>query len=171
MVSAVDAQRPNRDGRGLGPCGAGDGPAVGMRYNLDSPAQFGKMNRMAMLDLSEEQQAEITSLRNSHYKVITPMKNKMVELKARERTELSEEQPDLKAINKTIDEQTELASSIRKLQVEQQVAVKALLSDEQIMQLEQRRMYARRDAYKGKRGQRNDGPARGAGYGRGYRGW
>lgn len=156
MVTLVNAQRPNQGGRGQGPSGAGE---------------YVKMSRMASFDLTEEQQAEITTLRTQHYKAITPLKNKMGELKARERTLLSEENVDMKAINKTIDSQTELTNSIRKLQVEQQVAVKGLLTDEQVMKMQQRRQYARRDGYHGKGGHRGNGMSRGDGMSRGNRGY
>ena len=170
MTTSLNAQRPNQGGRGLGPCGEGDGP--------------GRAGRFIALDLSEEQQAEITTLRTAHYKKITPLKNKMAELKARERTLLSEETVDMKAIGKTIDEQTALTNSMRKLQVEHQVAVKELLSDEQLMKLQQRRQYAQRDGRRGNDGRKGagirdgirdgqgsrQGSRQGAEYGRGYRG-
>lgn len=169
MVTAVNAQSNRQGGRGQGPNATGDGPAFGMRYNLD---------------LTEEQQSEITALRTEHFKAITPLRNKMAELKARERTLLSEENVDMKAVNKTIDEQTELASSIRKLQVKQQLAIKGLLSDEQLMKMQERRQFAQRNGFHGKGGQRyghrdgqryeqRDGQRydrRGSGVGRGYRG-
>jgi len=131
-------------------------------------AQSPRQDRFASLDLTEEQQAEITALRAEHYKAITPLKNKMAELKAHERTLLSEENVDMTAVNKTIDEQSELSNSIRKLQVKQQVAVKGLLSDEQVMKLEQRRQFAKRNAKHGKGGR--GGFHGGAGMGRGYKG-
>ncbi len=138
--------------------------------NAQSPRQGGKMDRMASLDLTEEQQAEITSLRAEHYKAVTPLKNKMAELRAHERTLLSEESVDMKAVNKTIDEQTELSNSIRKLQVKQQVAIKGLLSDEQVMKLQQRRQFAQGNGSHGKSGRQGQGRHGGAGTGRGYRG-
>jgi len=46
-------------------------------------AQSPRQDRFASLELTEEQQAEITALRAEHYKAITPLKNKMAELKAR----------------------------------------------------------------------------------------
>jgi Spy/CpxP family protein refolding chaperone len=153
MITAVNAQ--NRQG------GRGQG------YN-GSEKSYG--HQFAKLELSEEQQAEITSLRTGHYKEITPLKNKMAELKARERTLLSEENVDMKAVNKTIDEQTDLMNSIRKLQVEQQVAVKSLLTDEQLMQVQQHRQFAKRSGFHGKSGHRSNRAYRGAGMGRGYRG-
>ena len=174
MTTSLNAQRFNQGGRGLGPCGLGDGP--------------GRADRYAALDFSEEQQAEITTLRTAHYKEITPLRNKMAELNARERTLLSEETVDMKAVGKTIDEQTALTNSMRKLQVEHQVAVKGLLSDEQLMKLQQRRQYALRDGRRGNAGWKGAGIRDGqgsrqsarygigygsrqsAGYGRGYRG-
>jgi Spy/CpxP family protein refolding chaperone len=89
---------------------------------------------------------------------------------------LSEETVDMKALNKTIDEQTDLTNKMRKLQVEQQVAVKSLLTDEQVMKMQQRRQFASRDGFHGKGGHRGDRGDRGKGgsgakgMGRGYRG-
>jgi Spy/CpxP family protein refolding chaperone len=140
---------------------------------LISTAVSAQSHRHASLDLTEEQQTEITTLRTAHYKAITPLKNKMVELKARERTLLSEESVDMKALNKTIDEQTGLTNKMRKLQVVQQVAVKSLLTDEQVMKLQQGRQFARWDGKHGRsshRGARGSGNTRGKGMGRGYRG-
>ena len=74
----------------------------------------------------------------------------MVELKARERTLLSEESVYMKAVNKTIDEQTDLTNK-----------------------MQQRRQFARRDGFhrkSGHRGAGGQGHAGGKGMGRGYRG-
>lgn len=175
MITAVNAQN-RQGGRGLGPCGSGDGPGYGRGLNQTENAPYGRAGQFARLDLSEEQQAEITTLRSKHYKEITPLRNKMAELKARERTLLSEESVDMKAVNKAIDEQTDLTNSIRKLQVEQQVAVKSLLTDEQVMLLQQRRQFAGGNGFHGKDGNRDNRGNRGnrafggAGMGRGYQG-
>jgi len=169
MITAVNAQnRPG--GRGLGPCGSGDGPAYARGLNQTDNAPYGRAGQFARLDISEEQQTEITTLRTAHYKEITPLKNKMAELKARERTLLSEESVDMKAVNKTIDEQTTLMNSMRKLQVEQQVAVKSLLTDDQLMQFQQRRQFARKTGFHGRIGNRGNRGNGGSGMGRGYRG-
>jgi Spy/CpxP family protein refolding chaperone len=74
-----------------------------------------------------------------HYKVMKPLKNKMIELKASERTFMSEEKVDLKKVNSVIDQQTDLISQIKKLQAEQKVKIKSVFTDEQIMKLDQRR--------------------------------
>jgi Spy/CpxP family protein refolding chaperone len=153
MITAVNAQ--NRQG------GRGQG------YN-GSENSYG--HQFAKLELTEEQEAEMTSLRTGHYKKITPLKNKTAELKARERTLLSEESIDMKAVNKTIDEQTDLMNSMRKLQVEHQLAVKNILTDEQVMKLQQRRQFARRNGMHGKSGHRGARYNGGKGRGQSYRG-
>lgn len=155
IVTSVNAQPP-RDGRG-----------PGNRYG-DGSGKF------AALNLTEEQQEEITALRTAHYKVINPLKNKMLELKARERTLMSEETVDIKAVNKTIDEQTNLLNEMKKEQATHQIKVKNLLSDEQVMQLQQGRKFARGKGYhQGQRGngageRANRGNRGGQGTGRGY---
>jgi len=141
IITAVNAQ--NRQG------GRGQG-YNGSEKNYD--------HQFARLELTEEQEMQMTSLRTAHYKEITPMKNKMVELKARERTLLSEESIDMKAVNRSIDEQTDLMNSTKKLQVEHQLAVKSILSDEQVMKLQQRRQFA------GKNGMHRKSGHRGASY-------
>lgn len=158
MITAVNAQ--NRQG------GRGQG------YNGSEKSYS---QQFAKLELTEAQETEMTSLRTEHYKEITPMKNKMVELKARERTLLSEESVDMKAVSKTIDEQTDLMNSTRKLQVEHQLAVKSILTDEQVMKLQQRRQFARQEGFHGKgsfrgKGQRDARYNGGKGRGQGYRG-
>ncbi len=114
--------------------------------------QGGRMHQHASLDLTETQQEQMTTLRTNHYKVIKPLKNKMVELKARENTLLSEESVDMKAVNKNIDSQTDLMNKMRKLQVDQRLETKSILTDEQVMKLDQRRKFAKR-----KRANRNMG--------------
>lgn len=144
MLTGLNAQSPRRGGMGDGPRGMGNGP----RGTEFGPRQE-RMAQHLSLNLSEEQQAEMQSLRSDHYKVMKPLKNKNIELKARERTLLSEENVNMKAVNKVIDEQTDLMNKIRKLQVEHKVNAKSILTDEQIMKLEQRRNFAKQRRAKG----------------------
>jgi Spy/CpxP family protein refolding chaperone len=139
MVTAVEAQR-RPGGRGPGPGIAPNGPAF----------------RAAHLDLTEEQQEEISTLRIEHHKEITPLKNKMAELRARERTLLSEEDVDMKAVEKNIDEQTDLLNNIRKLQIGHRLNVKNILNDEQVMKMQQGRRFSHRDGFYGKGNRRGD---------------
>jgi len=149
ILTAVNAQS-RQGGRGHGSYEAGEGHG----------------NRFARLDLTEEQQEELTTLRTGHYKEITPLRNKMAELRARERTLLSEEKVDMTAVENTIDEQTDLMNSMKKLQINHQLEVKSILSDEQMMKLEMRRQFSQRDGFHRKGSHRGD---RGMRMHRGYR--
>jgi len=154
LLTAVNAQSPRQGGRGQGAFEGGKFP--GHAY--------------ARLDLSEEQQEKMTDLRTEHYKTITPLRNKMGELRARERTLLSEESVDMNALNLTIDEQTDLMNSMKKMQVQHRLAVKDILTDEQLMKLQQGRQFAHQKGFQDKRGQRGAGINRGTRAGRGYGG-
>jgi Spy/CpxP family protein refolding chaperone len=118
--------------------------------------------RAANLDLTEAQSEQITQLRTEHYTTMKPLRAKMAEMKAKERTLLSEESVDLKAVEEVIDQQTELLNQMRKLQTKHQLAIKEVLTDEQVMKLEQRQSFRMGQDQTG-RGQRP-----GTGYGRGY---
>ena len=122
--------------------GVGNGPDPGHRYGQGF-GQYGQgqgiMAHHFALDLSDEQKEEVKTLRVEHYKTMKPLKNTMIELKARERTLMSEEKVDLKKVNSVIDEQTELMNRMRKLQAEQKVKMKSVFTDEQLMKLEQHR--------------------------------
>ena len=148
MATAVNAQPTRQGGRGTGYYRPGTGREM----------------QQTRLNLTDEQQEQLTALRTEHYKAVTPLRNKMAELRARERTLLSEENVDMKAVNQNIDEQTAVENSLKKLQVEHRVAVKKILTDEQIMQLQQRRQFAGRDGYN------RYGDRSGPRMGRGYRG-
>ena len=93
MATAVDAQPARQGGRGNGYYGNGTGREM----------------QRTRLELTDEQQEQINALRTEHYKAVTPLRYKLAELKAGERTLLSEEDVDMKAVNKNIDEQTEVA--------------------------------------------------------------
>lgn len=133
MVSGLNAQASRQGGRGSGPYDQGN----------ERKASY------LALDLTEEQEEAMLGLRTQNYKTMKPLKNKMAELKARERTLISEESVNMKDVNKVIDEQTELMNQMRKIQVAHQLEVKEILSDEQIMKLDQRRKYSRNKGYRG----------------------
>jgi Spy/CpxP family protein refolding chaperone len=145
MSTALNAQPNRHGGRGMA---YGDGEG-----------------RFAKLDLTEAQTEEITKLRTEHYSTMKPLRAKLVEIKAKERSLLAEESVDLKAVDEVIDQQTDLMNQMRKLQTKHQVAVKDVLTDEQVMKLEQMQRHSARMG-QGPKG-RGDGP--GTGYGRGDR--
>ena len=82
----------------------------------------------------------------------------MIELKAKERALLLEDEVDMKALNSVIDDQTDLNNRIRKQRAEHRVSVRSLLTDEQRMIADQRRSF------------RNDRWGRGYGSHRGFQG-
>jgi len=148
MTLAVDAQYNRQGGRGMGP--AND------------------EGRFARLDLTETQREELKALRTEQYKTMKPLRAKMNEMRAKERSLLAEETVDMKALDKLIDQQSELMNKIRKEQIRHKLAMKEVLTDEQVMQLEQRSRRAFRDG----QGRQGRGFRGGADYrrgsGRGY---
>ena len=126
MLTGLNAQTPRRYGQGEGFHGR----------------QFHQRHQQVAehfsLDLTDVQKEEMQALRSAQYKAMNPLKLKMAELKAREKTLLSEEPVDLKAVHKVIDEQTDLMNKIRKLEVEHRLKVRSILTDEQVMKMEQR---------------------------------
>jgi len=150
MTLAVDAQYNRQGGRGMGP--------------------VNDEGRYARLDLTETQKEELSALRTEQYLTMKPLRAKMSEIRAKERTLLAEETVDLKALDKVIDQQTELMNEIRKEQIRHRLAMKEVLTDEQVMQLEQRRRHAGHMSQGRKgRGDRS-GSEYGRGFGRGYKG-
>ena len=95
---------------------------------------------MERLDLTEDQQSKLKELQTAHYNTIKPLRAKLMETKARERTLLAQEEVDQKAVNALIDEETELLNQLKKLRIEHKLSVQDVLTDEQQMQLEQMRM-------------------------------
>ena len=136
MVSTLNAQSSRQGGRGSGANGHGNE----------------RMSAHLSLDLTTEQQEAMKTLRADNYKTMKPLKNKMLELKARERTLMSEESVDMKSVNKVIDNQTDLMNQMRKIQATHKVGVKEILTDEQEMKIEQRTRHGRNKGQGSKRG-------------------
>ncbi len=104
----------------------------------------------AILDLSEEQQEQLSTLRVKHYKTMKPLKAEMVELKARERTLMSQEVIDVKAVNMVIDQRTELSNKTQKKQLENRLACREVLTEKQRMKLDHaRRTAGNKGAHRG----------------------
>lgn len=128
------------------------------------------------LELTEAQSEQLNTMRTENYKSMKPLKAKMVELRAKERSLLAEESVNLKEVEKSIDQQTDLMNKMRKLQTKHRLEVKDVLTDEQVMKLEQRQRHSARMNQGGKgRGDRpgnrsgfRSGDRSGRGYGRGY---
>lgn len=154
MITSLNAQSSRQGGRGTGAYGQGSE----------------RLSAHLSLDLTTEQQEAMKSLRADNFKTMKPLKNKMLELKARERTLMSEESVDMKSVNKVIDEQTDLTNKMKKIQVTHKVGVKEILTDEQEMKLEQRSKFGRNKGQGANRGYGQDKPYHRNGQGSGYRG-
>jgi len=153
-LTSLNAQSPRQGGRGTGAYGHG---------SEQLSAHFS-------LDLTTEQQEAMKALRADNYKTMKPLQNKMGELKARERTLMSEESVDMKSVNKVIDEQTDLMNKMRKIQATHKVGVKEILTDEQEMKLEQRTRSGKNRGQGANCGYRQNGPYHRGGDGSGNRG-
>ena len=125
---------------------------------------------MAALDLTEEQKTQMEDLRLAHYKEMKPLKAKQQELVAVKRTLMSEPEVDVKGVKSVIDQQTDLQNTIQKKRLDHQMAMKAVLTDQQIMRLDRMKSHAQkrrasrldddrgnRDGYGGRQGRGGHG--------------
>lgn len=133
----VNAQRR---GGGQGPGTQGEACYCGKRM-AQGPD---RARPFAGLDLNEEQQEALKALQLKHHKSMKPMRNQMAELRLKQRNLMSEDEVNLNAVNKLIDQQSELSAKMQKMRAAHQVESRAILSEEQQMRLEQRKMHARK---------------------------
>ncbi len=82
-------------------------------------------------NLTDDQKKQIKDIRVAYAKDATKTKNLVREKRAHLQTLKGEDKPDMKAINQTIDEMTELQNKQMKARVEMQLKIRALLTDEQ----------------------------------------
>jgi Spy/CpxP family protein refolding chaperone len=94
---------------------------------------------------TEEQKEQIKELRLETAKKIKPLKNELGELMARQQTLTTAEKADLKAINKNIDEMSDIKADMAKIMAAQHQQIRSFLTDEQLVKF---------DSMKGKRGHR-----------------
>jgi len=84
-----------------------------------------------LLDLTEEQQEQITDLRTAYLKDIQPLKNELNINKAKLDALLTEDNPQVNEINNLIENNGKIQIEIRKKQVAHQLEIRKLLDDEQ----------------------------------------
>ena len=148
--SGQGSQAYGQGGQGYGPCGQAYGPGNGQHMQN-------------FLNLSDEQKEELKILRVKHYKEMKPIRAEMGELQARQLTLMSQEEVDVKSVNILIDQKTSLMNVMQKKKVNHQLAFREILTDEQIMMLDQKRMLAGKR--KAGRGQKMNHSGRGRGMG------
>lgn len=168
MVAGMNAQATG--GKGMGPCGQGygqygqygrgtGGQVAGQGYGQTDNA-FGPRIQ-AILDLTEEQQEQLSALRVEHIKIMKPLRAEMGELNARERTLMAQDEIDMKAVHKVIDQKTDLSNTIQKKQLDNRLACRNLLTEEQQVIMDQQRMHAGRMSACGGKRMRSGHPGRG----------
>lgn len=111
----------------------GNGPRDGQRTEQKKGPANG-------LDLTESQQNEMQTLRLKLQKEILPLRNSLGENKARMRTLTTADNADLKAINKLIDQNSDLQAQIAKLKAANHQEVRKILTDEQRIKFDSRAM-------------------------------
>jgi Spy/CpxP family protein refolding chaperone len=92
-----------------------------------------RVNGSETPNLTTEQKTKMKELRLTHYKQVLPLKNQLGELKAKQKTLTTAENPDLKLINANIDEITKVKNQLMKSREQMHQQVRALLTDEQRM--------------------------------------
>lgn len=104
-----------------------------MMRNMDRASQYdyGYGYGMQMLNLTEEQEGQITQMCTNHLNEVTPLRNELNEKRARLRTLQSAAKPNQKEMDKVIDEMASIRAKIQKKSTAHRVAVKELLTDEQ----------------------------------------
>ena len=132
---------------------AQQGPRQGNSRGYGQGAGEGKEVRMSGLDLTDEQQEQMRSMRVKTQKELLPIKNKLGENKAKMKTLSTVDNVDLKAINKLIDESSKLEASMAKLQMANHQEIRKLLTDEQRVMFDSRDFRGGRKGFE--RGQRH----------------
>jgi Spy/CpxP family protein refolding chaperone len=106
-----------------------------MAQKRDSLRSFHHGHGMASMygipNLTEDQKTKLKELRTPHAKEVLPLKNQLAEKKAHLKTLQTAEKADLKSINSTIDEMTQLQSQIMKKRAAHTQAIRAILTDDQ----------------------------------------
>ena len=131
MVMSISVNAQNSGGKGMGTRGQAYGQG-GQGYG---------QHVQNFLNLSDAQKEELKTLRVKHYKEMKPIRAEMGELGARQYTLMSQEEVDVKSVNKLIDEKTSLMNEMQKKKVNHQLAFREILTDEQQMMLGQKRKH------------------------------
>ena len=132
----------------------------------------GPRQGMKLLDLTEEQTAQLKELRLEQMKSSQKFKNQMGEIKARQRT-LSDESPiNQKALEKLVDEKTTLMNAHLKEGIAHKVAASEVLTEEQQIMMKQMHKRRQHIGRQGKGNGQHAGQGKGmhSGQGKGMRG-
>lgn len=88
---------------------------------------------------TEEQQEAMKEIRLESASEIKPLRNKLNELEAHQKTLSTADKADMKAINKNIEEIGEIKTEIAKIQAKQKQSIRSLLTKEQLLSFDNNR--------------------------------
>lgn len=128
---------------------AQQGPRKGLNQSADCKLE------QSIPDLTEDQLASLKELRTDRLKSSQTYRNQIGEIRARQRTLLSETPIDQKAVEKLIDEKTALSNKHLKENVSHQVAVSEVLNEEQQLVWNQMKNRRQKFAHRGGQGRGN----------------
>jgi len=106
------------------------GPGV-QKERKNDKREFVKPNAGHKSFLTEEQRAAVKEINLQSIKETQPLRDKLNELKARQRTLINEANPNMSAIYTNIDEIAKLESQIAKIKVRTKVEMASKLTEEQ----------------------------------------
>jgi len=121
VINVANAQQGPRSGQGNG---------QGFRNEQG--------NNMLGLNLTEDQQTQMKSMRLNVQKEMLPLRNKLGENMAKMRTLRTADNADMKAINKLIDNNSDLRSSMAKVRAANHQEVRKMLTEEQRIMFDSR---------------------------------
>jgi Spy/CpxP family protein refolding chaperone len=103
--------------------------------------------------LTDEQREEMKALRLEHMKATTPIQNQLRELRVKQNSLISVESPDRGQIDAVLNEINALEGQLRKIRVEQQLATREILTEEQRVRIDAMKAQGARGAGMRQRGQ------------------
>ena len=110
---------------------AGEKARMMKQHELRMNANNAQRPMPAGLNLSAEQKEAFKNSMIALQKDLKPLRNKLGEAMAHQRTLMSDDNPDMKAINKNIDAIGNLKTEMAKLQAKHRIDMRAQLNDEQ----------------------------------------
>lgn len=87
-------------------------------------------------DFTEEQREMMKTLKVETHQLTKPLKDELRELKAKQQTLMTADEPNMKAIEKNIRTMGELKIELEIIKASQKLKFRALLTDEQLMMLD-----------------------------------
>ena len=98
--------------------------------------QNGESDPKRILNLTDEQRKSFREINSNHLSITKPLKKEMMKKKLEMQLEKMEDKIDVTAINKLIDEISDLEAEMRKSEFSRNLEIRSLLDDEQQIRLD-----------------------------------